>query len=408
MKRGRGGRGARVGAQVAPPNPGHRPLAPGAWRTVTFGGQTIAIPDEPLCDADADDPANRLLADYAALHPSDRVLVLGAGCGLLAAWAAAQVAPGRLIISDTHSAALNRAAATLRHNNRTGYDLLPAERVAELEAGGLDAALVNSAFQSSSKALAELLRAAGRALKLGGMLYVAGAKAQGIGAIKTRMTEIFGAASTLAYRKGVHVVAAARPEHWAAETTAAPCETISVTVRGHSFHASLRDGVFARGGLDDGTRMLLEAVEVRPNDRALDLGCGSGIIGMLLARLAPAGHVDLVDSDSAAVALARDNLITNVIANATASVGDRIGAAPGTAYDLIATNPPFHLGRRQTTAIARAFIADAARALRPAGRFYLVANRFLPYEPNIEAAFGNVREVAGDGRYKVLLATRDA
>ncbi|HEX9441586.1 MAG TPA: methyltransferase, partial [Roseiflexaceae bacterium] len=92
----------------------------------------------------------------------------------------------------------------------------------------------------------------------------------------------------------------------------------------------------------------------------------------------------------------------------TASVGDGIGAAPGTAYDLIATNPPFHLGRRQTTSIARAFIADAARALRPAGRFYLVANRFLPYEPNIEAAFGNVREVAGDGRYKVLLATRDA
>jgi 16S rRNA (guanine1207-N2)-methyltransferase len=179
-------------------------------------------------------------------------------------------------------------------------------------------------------------------------------------------------------------------------------------VRGHTFHVALRDGVFARGGLDDGTRMLLETVEVRPDDRALDLGCGSGIIGMLLARLASAGHVDLVDSDSAAVALARDNLITNKIANATASVGDGIGAAPGTAYDLIATNPPFHLGRRQTTAIARAFIADAARALRPAGRFYLVANRFLPYEPNIEAAFGNVREVAGDGRYKVLLATRDA
>jgi 16S rRNA (guanine1207-N2)-methyltransferase len=125
---------------------------------------------------------------------------------------------------------------------------------------------------------------------------------------------------------------------------------------------------------------------------------------MLLARLAPAGHVKLVDSDSAAVALAHDNLRANGIANATAHKGDGIAATPGATYDLIATNPPFHLGRRRTTAIARQFIAEAPHALRSSGRFYLVANRFLPYERDIEDAFGNVCEVAGDGRYKVLLA----
>src|SRR5213079_2573572 len=98
--------------------------------------------------------------------------------------------------------------------------------------------------------------------------------------------------------------------------------------------------------------MLLETIDVRPDDVALDLGCGGGIIGMLIARLAPMGHVDLVDSDSAAVALARDNLLANRIDNATAHVGDSIAALPGASFGLIATNPPFHLGRRQTTAIA--------------------------------------------------------
>jgi len=75
---------------------------------------------------------------------------------------------------------------------------------------------------------------------------------------------------------------------------------------------------------------------------------------------------------------------------------------PGATFDLIATNPPFHLGRQQTMEVALQFIAGAARALRPGGRFYLVANRFLPYDHAIATAFGNVREVAGDGRYKIL------
>jgi 16S rRNA (guanine1207-N2)-methyltransferase len=301
---------------------------------------------------------------------------------------------------------LDRAGSTLARNGCRGYELLPIERLQELAAETFDSVLVNSAFQANSKALAAALRAAGQALRPGGRLYVAGAKAQGIGAIKSRLGEIFGAAGTLGYRKGVHVVAATRPEQLEAFPAAAH-ETIDVDVRGQTFRLSLRDGVFARGGLDDGTRMLIEALDVRPTDRALDLGCGGGLVGLLLARLAPQGHVDLLDSDMAAVALARENLRANAITNAAAHVGDGVGAAPSAPYNLIATNPPFHLGRRQTPIIAQQFIAAAPRALAPGGRFLLVANRFLPYERNMLEAFGNVREVAGDGRYKVLLAIHE-
>jgi 16S rRNA (guanine1207-N2)-methyltransferase len=377
-----------------------------SWNRVTFGGQSIAIPDDPLCLADAADPANRLLAEHAALRAGDAVLVLGAGCGLLAAWVAARIAPGRMFLYDSHSAALARAGATLARNGCQGYELLPIGRLEQLPAATFDAALINSAFQASSKALAAMLGAAGQALRPGGRLYVAGAKAQGIGAIKSRLEEIFGAAGTLGYRKGVHVVAATRPDQLAAPSAASQV-TIDVHIRGQTFRLGLRDGVFARGGLDDGTRMLLEALAVHPADRALDLGCGGGLVGLLMARLAPQGHVDLLDSDTTAVALARENLLANGISNAAAHVGDGVSAAPGAPYDLIATNPPFHLGRRQTPIIAQQFIAAAPRALAPAGRFFVVANRFLPYERDLLAAFGNAREVAGDTRYKVLLAVRE-
>jgi 16S rRNA (guanine1207-N2)-methyltransferase len=55
--------------------------------------------------------------------------------------------------------------------------------------------------------------------------------------------------------------------------------------------------------------------------------------------------------------------------------------------------------------VARRFIAEARTVLAPGGQLYLVANRFLRYEPELEALFGNVREAAGNERYKVLAAT---
>lgn len=364
----------------------------------------IAFPVDPLCEAEPLDPASQLLAEHAECAPGQPALLLGAGCGLLATWAARRSAPAPLILSDVHSIALERAAATLRRNGVARARILPADQLAELAEGALAVALVNSAVQSNSRALDAALDAIGRALRPGGRIYLAGAKSSGIGAIKSRLAARFGAAATLGYRKGVHVVVATRPDAPWAAAPAAPDETIDVRVRGLDFRLALRDGVFARGGLDDGTRMLIEALDVRPADDALDLGCGGGILGMALARLAPHGQVALIDSDSSAVALARQNLAANGIGNAAVYLGDSTRADPGATFDLIATNPPFHLGRRQTTDIALQFIADAARALRPGGRFYLVANRFLPYERAFADAFGEASEAGGDGRFKVLYA----
>ena len=73
-------------------------------------------------------------------------------------------------------------------------------------------------------------------------------------------------------------------------------------------------------------------------------------------------------------------------------------------FDLVVTNPPFHQGGIQTTEIAERFIRQAAQILRPRGRFYLVANRFLKYEPTLRTYFKMIEEVGGNSRYKVLRA----
>lgn len=69
-------------------------------------------------------------------------------------------------------------------------------------------------------------------------------------------------------------------------------------------------------------------------------------------------------------------------------------------------NPPFHIGRASDPELGRAFIRAAARMLSPRGQLYMVANRHLPYEGDLAAAYGEVREIGGDNRFKIVQAAR--
>ena len=72
---------------------------------------------------------------------------------------------------------------------------------------------------------------------------------------------------------------------------------------------------------------------------ALDLGCGSAILAIAIARLWPAAHVTAADNDPAAVATASENLAANGAAGAVHAVlSDGYGGLGGGSFDLIAAN----------------------------------------------------------------------
>jgi len=103
------------------------------------------------------------------------------------------------------------------------------------------------------------------------------------------------------------------------------------------------NGVFSKSGLDHGSRMLLESIKDKVSGRILDLGCGYGPIGIILASLCETEAV-LVDINPRAVTLAKENARKNQV-DVSIVEGDGYEAVSGL-FDWIITNPPVRAGKK--------------------------------------------------------------
>lgn len=162
-------------------------------------------------------------------------------------------------------------------------------------------------------------------------------------------------------------------------------------------------GVFSWDRLDDGSALLAQHLPADLSGHVADFGCGWGTLSRTLLAQAPAiNKIDLIDAEHLALDTARAN-----IGDPRASLHwlDLTTEAAPALYDAIVCNPPFHTGRASTPALGQKIIEAAARALRPGGRFYMVANRGLPYEPLLKAHFASFETLA-DNKFRVSRAIR--
>jgi 16S rRNA (guanine1207-N2)-methyltransferase len=178
-----------------------------------------------------------------------------------------------------------------------------------------------------------------------------------------------------------------------------------VAVAGGRFRS--RPGVFAWDRIDAASALLAAHVPGDLQGRGADLGAGYGYLAAeVLARNPGVRALDLYEADARALALARENLGAPEGVQVEGHWHDVAAGLPREDYDFIVSNPPFHAGRADRPELGRAFIAAAAAALRPGGRFFLVANRHLPYEAALRQGFASVRLLADAEGFKVYEAQR--
>ncbi|MGR3711262.1 MAG: methyltransferase [Alterinioella nitratireducens] len=160
-------------------------------------------------------------------------------------------------------------------------------------------------------------------------------------------------------------------------------------------------GMFSPGGPDAGSELLAALVPQLKGDVA-DLGAGWGFLAAsVLEEQEGIDWLDLIEAEWSALEAARRNVTDP---RARLIWDDATTHTHNRRYDAILSNPPFHTDRAADPGLGQAFIAAAARMLKPSGQFFMVANRHLPYEATLKAHFGTAKMLAEIGGYKLYQA----
>lgn len=177
-------------------------------------------------------------------------------------------------------------------------------------------------------------------------------------------------------------------------------KTYAIKVNNISLQICSLPGVFSHGELDKGTELLLNNLPKKLDGSLLDFGCGAGIIGCYIKKCFPESSVDMIDINAYALASAKFSLAKNELkAKVFAS---NVFSDVQSKYDTLLSNPPFHSGQQTDYVAAETFITQSAHYLNPKGTLSLVANKFLRYEPLLNASYSNLVTTQENNKFKVL------
>ena len=177
---------------------------------------------------------------------------------------------------------------------------------------------------------------------------------------------------------------------------------------GRNYRFATDRGVFSRGHVDSGTRLLLESVipDLRDPEpslpaplKLLDLACGYGVMGIVLKRTYPAFDLTLTDVNERALALTEENLLANDVRYAQVLASDGFEALADERYSVIVCNPPIRAGKP----VVQRLLQESHEYLAEGGRLYAVIGKKQgapSYQRFLEEIFGQVERIGrGQGFY---------
>ena len=165
-------------------------------------------------------------------------------------------------------------------------------------------------------------------------------------------------------------------------------------------------GLFSPREIDEGTRLLLNHLEVGLADVSLDLGCGYGPIGCWIAANSPTGKIHMVDRDYLAVEYSNTNAYFNGLKNCKAYLSNGFSEVPPEVrFNNIVSNIPAKVGRELLLII----LVDAHKRLCSGGQIAVVTINGLRefMKNNLKQVFGNYKKLKQGRAYTVARAVKE-
>jgi len=195
-------------------------------------------------------------------------------------------------------------------------------------------------------------------------------------------------------------------EHYFSKEPSSQGKQYILSLQGRGVHGEfvVSSGVFSKSRLDQGSSLLIENAVIEAGWKILDLGCGYGPIGILLAKAFPDAGFLLSDVNQRAVHLARLNCKRNYLQNAIVRSSDGFDGIPEI-FDSILLNPPQTAGKK----VCIQLFEDSFYHLKNKGILQVVARHNkggASLSKEMERIFGNVRTTARKSGYHVYVSEK--
>lgn len=131
------------------------------------------------------------------------------------------------------------------------------------------------------------------------------------------------------------------------------------------------DGLFSKATLDYGSRVLLETIaNLDISGKVADLGCGIGVIGILVKKYHPEIDLTMIDVNENAVSI---SLLNSQLygQNNRSIVSFGLNNLKGEKFDYILSNPPIRTGKK----VIYQLFEQSINALNPDGKLIIVIRK---------------------------------
>ncbi|MEB7765395.1 class I SAM-dependent methyltransferase [Staphylococcus pseudoxylosus] len=177
----------------------------------------------------------------------------------------------------------------------------------------------------------------------------------------------------------------------------------------HNLELVTDAGVFSKGKIDFGSDLLvktfLKTYPPGPTKNIIDVGCGYGPIGLMIAKVSPHHEVTMVDVNQRALNLSRKNKKRNRIDNVKVKESDGLSQVEDNTYDFVLTNPPIRAGKE----VVHRILEDAYVKLKLDGELFVVIQKkqgMPSAKKKMQDTFDNVEVLEKSKGYYILRSVK--